>query len=184
MGKGIAAHDGLVGLHRQAGQLADQAADRVDAPGVDARIQAEQVAAGAEGHDHLFQRCIARPLADAVDRHLHLPRPGPHPGQRIGRGHAQVVVAVDRDGRPVDVGHMLDDAPDERAKLLRRGVAGRIGDVDHRRPGVNDRFQHPVEILRVGAARILGVVLHILDELFGVPDRVHAPRQRLFRRHA
>ena len=118
--------------------------------------------AGLERHDHLFQRGVARPLADAVDRDLDLSRAVAHAGQRVGRGHAQVVVAVHRDDGPVDVGHVLDDAPDQGAELVRRGVAGGVGDVDHRRAGGDDGLQHPVEVLRIGATGILGVVLHVL----------------------
>ena len=52
-----------------------------------------------EGHHDLFQRGVAGPLAEAVDGHLDLARPGGDGRQRVGDGEAQVVVAVDADDR-------------------------------------------------------------------------------------
>ena len=142
--EGVGSHDGLVRLHRDAGQLADQTADRVDEPGVDGGLQAKEVVARPERHDHLLQRGVACPFADAIHGHLHLTRAVEHAGQRVGRGHSQVVVAVDRDNSAVDIGHVLDDGADECTELVGRGVTGGVRDVDDRGPGGDDRLQHAV----------------------------------------
>ena len=47
VGKGVGSHDGLVGLHRDAGQLADQPADGIDAPGIDAGLQLKEIVGGS-----------------------------------------------------------------------------------------------------------------------------------------
>ena len=47
-----------------------------------------------ERRRNLFQRRIARALADAVDRALHLPRAGANRRQRIRHRQSQIVVAV------------------------------------------------------------------------------------------
>ena len=68
-----------------------------------------------QGHHDLFERRVAGPLAEAVDRAFDLPAPGLDRGQAVGDGQAQVVVAVRADDGLVDVRHVLlqvrDDAP-------------------------------------------------------------------------
>ena len=99
-----------------------------------------EVAAGAQGHDDLFQRAVAGPFADAVDRALDLPGAGLDGGQAVGHGQAQVVVAVDADHRLVDVGHALAERCDHAAHVGGRGVADRVGDVDGGGAGVDGRL--------------------------------------------
>ena len=60
------------------------------------------VAAGAQGHDDFFQRAVAGPLAEAVDRAFDLAGAVLDGGQAVGHGQAQVVVAVDADHGLVD----------------------------------------------------------------------------------
>ena len=81
--------------------------DARDLGGVDAGGQVVDRAAGLQRHDHFFQRGVAGPLADAVDGHFGLARAGLQPGQGVGGGQAQVVVAVDRDDAVLDPGRML-----------------------------------------------------------------------------
>ena len=69
------------------------------------------IVAGPQGHDDLLERAVAGPLAHAVDRTLHLAGAGLDRRQAVGHGHAQVVVAVDADHRPVDVGHAVAEVP-------------------------------------------------------------------------
>ena len=83
MGKGVGADDRLVGLHRHAGEIADQAGGFVDllgsdagerfaAAGVAAQEGIEVAAAHMHRHHQLLQGGIAGPLADPVDRALEL----------------------------------------------------------------------------------------------------------------
>ena len=107
VGKGVGPHDSLVGLHRHAGDHRHQAAGRVNLLAVDVGGQPQLLLAGGQHHDHLLQGGVARPLADAVDAHLHLARPGVDPGQAVGHGQAQVVVAVHAHRGFVEAGHLL-----------------------------------------------------------------------------
>ncbi len=65
------------------------------------------VVARAQGHDNLFKRAVAGPLADAVDRAFDLPGSGLNRRQRIGHGKTEIVVAVHRDDSLVDIRHIV-----------------------------------------------------------------------------
>ena len=107
-----------------------------------------------EQHRDLLQRAVAGPLAEAVDRALDLARAGDHPGVGVGDGQPQVVVAVDRGLDLAQVRDQLVEARPHRRVLLGRRVADRVGDVDHRRPGVDRDLQHLGGELEVGAGRV------------------------------
>ena len=154
--EGVGPHDGLVGLHHHPRQVGHQAAHLVELSGVHVGAQAEEVVAGPDAHHHLFQRGVARPLADAVDGALHLAGAGVDGGHAVGYRQAQVVVAVDGDDRLVDVGHVLLDAADERLELVGDGVAHGIGDVDGGGPGGDALLHQRVDVVGVGAGRVHG----------------------------
>ena len=92
--EGVAAHDGLVRLHRLTGQLGEEAAGAEEPGRVDRRVEWQQIGPYPGRHHDLFQRRIARALADPVDRALQLAHAGQHGGQRIGDRQPEVVVAV------------------------------------------------------------------------------------------
>ena len=94
MGKGVAAHDGLVALHGHAGQAGQQLAGGVKFLVANVGVDGQGIAPNVDGHHHFFQRRVARALADAIDRALHLARAAADSRQRIGHRHAQVVVRV------------------------------------------------------------------------------------------
>ena len=128
VGEGVAAHDGLVVLHRVAGEAADQPAGAGQLLGAHAGLDArELVGPDLDGHDHLLQGGVAGPLAQAVHAHLDLAGAGLHAGQRVGRGQAQVVVAVDR--RDVVALDLPADVLDQGAEVPRDAVADGVGDV-------------------------------------------------------
>ena len=136
----------------------------------------------AQRHHHLFERGVAGPFADAVDRDLGLPGAVQDAAQRIGRSHAQIVVAVGRNDRPVDVGNVVHEVFDLRAVFVRKTVARRVGDVDHRGAGRNGRFDHAGEVFGFGPAGVFGVELHVFDVAFGVFYRVDSRFEYLFGR--
>ena len=109
MGEGVAADDRLVPLHLHAGDVRDQPAGGHEPRRVDPRRRVVVVAAGAQRHHDFFQRAVAGPLADAVDRALDLAGAVFDGRQAVGHGQAQVVVAVDADHRLVDVRHAVDE---------------------------------------------------------------------------
>ena len=131
---------------------------------------------------NLLERRVAGPLADAVDRHLDLAGSADHAFERVGRRHAQIVMAMGRNDRAVDVGHMLDKIPDLAGVLLRQAIARRIGNVDDRRPSPDHGLDHAREVLVVGTPGVFGIELDVLDILFRMPDGRHGPLDDLLRR--
>ena len=63
----VAADDGLIGLHREAGEVADHAAGTVDLLSINAGLNIEEISPGLDGHDDLFQRGVAGALARVED---------------------------------------------------------------------------------------------------------------------
>ncbi len=171
VGEGVGPDDRLVRLDGDARDLREEPRGLVDVLGLDPRLEAEEVLPGLEGHDHLLHRAVPRPLADPVDRALHLARPVLHGGQRIGRGEAEVVVAVDRDDRLADVRHPREERRDQVAELLRDGIAHRVRDVDRRRPRGDDRLDHLAEVVPVAPGRVHRGELDVLRVAAGVGDR-------------
>ena len=155
VGERVRPDDGLVRLDREAGQVADEAAGRRDVLGRHAGGELGELRRPRpEGHDDLLERRVAGALAEAVDRDLDLARPGLDGGERVGRGEAEVVVAVDGDRRvPPDE---VDDAADEGPELGRDRVADGVGDVDRGGPGADDRLVDLEEELGVGPGGVLG----------------------------
>ena len=102
----------------------------------------------------------------------------------VGHREAQVVVAVDADHRPPDVGHLFLQAGDEPDVLRRRRVADRVGDVDGRRAGVDDRFDHLGQVGRVRAGGIFGAELHVGAQRAGVLHAGDRHGQRVLAGHA
>lgn len=83
VGKGVGTDNGLVRLHRKAGDARHQARGAEDVRGVDASVHAEQVFTGFDRHDDLFQRSVASPLAEAVDGALNLTGTSDHGSQEL-----------------------------------------------------------------------------------------------------
>ncbi len=177
VGERVAADDRLVRLDREPGQVADQAAGRRDLLGLDARAGLPELRRPRpEGHDDLFERRVAGPLAEAVDRHLDLAGAGLDRGERVGRGKPEVVVAVDADGGVIP--DELDDPAHERGELGRDRVADRIRDVDRGRTGLDDRAVDLEQEVGVGPRGVLrgeldlGVAPELLATVGHPADRV------------
>jgi hypothetical protein len=81
VGEGVGTHHCLVRLHRIAGDLRHQLGGRHDLGGIDPRFDREDIRTRAHRHDDFFERGIAGPLAQAVDRALDLARTGQHGSQ-------------------------------------------------------------------------------------------------------
>ena len=129
-----------------------------------------------EGHHHFLQGRVARPLTDAVDGALHLPRTGHHRGQGVRSGQPQVVVAVDAEGGLVDAGDVRPEMGDQASILVRHGVAHGVGDVQHRRPGLQGNLADLHQEVPVAAGGVFGGELHVRGEGLGqghaLPDHL------------
>jgi hypothetical protein len=183
VGEGVGAHDGLAGRDGHAGDVGEQLAALVDLPGVDARLGVVEIPAGPHGHDDLLQAGVARPLADAVDRALHLGGARLHAGQRVGHGHAQVVVAVDGDVHLVDARHVFAQVGDEVAHLLGRGVAHGVGDVQRGGAGGDGVGVALGQESPVGAGGVLGGELDVVALGLGVGHHLADAVQHLLAGH-
>ena len=178
VGKGVAPHNGLVGLDGHVHEVRHQAARGVNLLRVDLRVDA-QVAVAFQNHGHLLKRGVARPLADAVDGDLHLPRPVEHARHGVGRGHAQVVVAVGGQHGAVYAVHVLHEVLYLLAVLLRQAVTRGVGNVHHRRARLDDGLHDARQILIVRAPGILAVKFHVVHVAFGVLHGGHGAFQYL-----
>ena len=168
MGKGIGAHDGLAGLDGNTGDVAQELAGAVDLLRVDAGLRLIEGSSGLQRHGDLFQTCVARPLADAVDGALHLGGAGPDALQRVGNGHTQIVVAVDGDVHILDAVHILPQVADQIVHLLGGGVAHGVGDIQCGGAGGNGPLIAPGQELPIGAGGVLGRELNIVAVVLGI----------------
>ena len=165
VGEGVAPDDRLVGLHRVAGQAADEAARAGDLARVDAGAQADVGLARVQEHHDLLERRVARALADAVDRALDLARAGQHAGERVGHRQPEVVVAVHREHDVAQARHALVEAGQEGRVLLRHRVADGVGDVDRRRALVERDLDDLGREVEVGARGVHRRELDVVAEL-------------------
>ena len=169
MGEGVAAYDGLVGLHGHVHQRADHAAGGIDLCRVDVGVDAE-VGMRLEYHRNLFERRIACTFADAVDGHLCLTGAVQHACHGVGGRHAEVVVAMGGENAPsgcegvdvfVEVLYLL-------AVLVGSAEASRVGNVADGSSSLGDGIDDAGQVLVVRAACIFGIELHVLDVPLGV----------------
>ena len=100
-------------------------------------------------------------LANAVDRALHLPRPGLDPGQAVGHRHAQVVVAVRADDRLADVTDAFPQRANHSRILGGRGIADGVRDVDGGRTRLDGRRDDFAEEIQLGPGGVLGRKLDV-----------------------
>jgi hypothetical protein len=107
-----------------------------------------------QGHHHLLERRVARALADAVHGELHLSRPGRHGRQCVGRGEAQVVLAMKREHRARQLGHAHVQLFDQRLHPMGEDVADGVGNIDGPGPRGQRRANDVGDELQVGPRRV------------------------------
>ena len=149
----------------------------------DPGVAAVVIAPRAQGHHHLLQRAIARPLPQTVDGAFHLARSRLHRRQTVGHSQSQVVMAVDADHGPVDAPHPAAQALDNAEHLLRRGIADGVGNIDCGRPGIDHGLDNAAEKRQVGAGGVLRRKFHISAEVAGAFDARHGPGGDLILAH-
>ena len=94
---------------------------------------------GQRGGD-LFERCVARALADSIDRAFHLTHARAHRGQRICNRQSQIVVAMRAPGDSGGIAQALAHACEHRGIFFGNRVADRIRQIDHGRAGADRGF--------------------------------------------
>ena len=141
------------------------------------------IGAGFQRHHHLFQRAIARALADAVDRAFDLPGAAANRGQAVGDRHAEIVMAM---GRKDDVTFAADvrgEVAEQIVHFLRAGVTHRVGDVEHIGPGIGGDLQRLDQKIALGADRVLGGKFDLPELALGRADRAFDLLQHLVAVH-
>ena len=98
--KSVGADHGLVRLHRITGNGRNEFRRRHNLGGVNTCLDVEIILPGAQRHHDFFQRCITGTLPQTVDGAFHLSRARFYGRERIGNGHAEIIVAM---GRPYDL---------------------------------------------------------------------------------
>src|SRR6266498_5221676 len=126
VGKGVLAHDRLVGLHVDARDMREELRGPVDLLAADLGVDLEEVATGLQRHHDLLEGRITCPLPDAVDGALDLPGARPDASQRVGHRLPEVVVTVDREHGLAAVLDVLADLHDPPEPLLGAGVTHRV----------------------------------------------------------
>ena len=165
MGKGVFADDRFVKLYREAGNRGDAARDVHDLGRIDASGEGHNVVADLHRHHDLFQRRIARAFAQAVDGALNLPRAAFDSRQRVGRRHAQIIMAMGGENHLIRARDLGDQPTDQLGGFVRGGIANRVGNVDGGRPGLDRNLDHAGEVIPLGPGRVHRAPLHIVAEV-------------------
>ena len=168
----------LVGLHGHVHKAGDHPADGKDAGGVDACLE-RNVGMAAQYHSYLLEGRIAGPFSYPVYRHFALAGARKQAGDRVGRGHTEVVMAVCGDDGLLYAVHMLDKIAYLGGILRRQAVPCSVRYVDDRRPGLNHGLHHAREVFVVGTAGVLGIELHILYIFLRIADSPHGTLEYL-----
>ena len=127
---------------------------------------------------------VAGALADAVDGHLHLTCAVEHAGHGVGRGHAQVVVAVGGEdaltgGKGI---HVLVEILYLLVVLVGHAEARGVGDVAHGGASLRHGLDDTGQVFVVRTSGILGIELHVLHVALGILHGSHGTLDDFLRR--
>ena len=126
-----------------------------------------------DNHRNFFQSRVAGAFADTVDGHFHLSCAVQHTAHRVGRCHAQVVVAVGRNDGLFDALHVFHQIADFCSIFRRQAVARRVGNVDHRCSGSNYRLDDTCQIFVFGTSCIFRIKFHIVHKAARILNGCH-----------
>src|ERR1044072_5447923 len=95
--KSIAADNRLVWLHIEPDDARQQLTRRIKLSGLDVRLEGQSIGAYVQRHHDLFERRVARALADAVDSALDLSSPCFDRRETVCHRESKIVVTVNAD---------------------------------------------------------------------------------------
>ncbi len=84
--------------------------------------------------------------------------------KEIGDSQAQIVVAMHRNHRLIDVGHRAVDAGNQFAEFSRCGIPNRIRNVDGGGAGADSGLNHLVHVFRIAAPGVLAGEFDIVHQ--------------------
>src|SRR5260370_32722681 len=117
--EGVTPDDGFVRLNAEADDPREQLAGRINLASVDSGLKSESIAAHVQCHHDLFQRCVARALADAVNSALDLTCTCVDGGETVRHREAEIVMTVDANR---DVFSIANDTLADRAHKSREFI--------------------------------------------------------------
>jgi hypothetical protein len=126
----------------------------IETIGADPRLIAEIIASRLDRHDDFFERRIAGPLADSIDRALNLACAPFDRRQTIGDAQSQIVVAMSAEDRLADIGHVFSQVLEDVPILSRDRVSHRIRNIDRRRAGLNGPLDNLAEEIELRSRRV------------------------------
>ena len=124
------------------------------------------VTADFEGHDNLFERCIAGTFSNAVHGALYLTGTVFKSAERVCHGKAKVVMAMDTYDCTADVLDSMVKIGNFFTELGGPGIAGSVGDIDGCCSCGDDCLDDFGKEALIGAAGIFGGKLDIGGECF------------------
>ena len=167
VGKGIAAHDSLVGLNGHIHQRAHHTARGINLSGIDIGLDAQSLVA-LQYHGNLLERRVTGTLTDTVDGHLYLTGTSHHTIEGVGSSHTQVVMTVSRDNSLINVLHVLHQIFDFLIILLRQTITCCVRDIHYCSTGGNHCLNDTGKILVIGTSGILAIELYVLNVFLGI----------------
>src|SRR3989440_2569208 len=155
MGEGVCPDDGFIGLHRYTGEPAYQLACGEQFLRVDACIGvAKAIGPCAQRHYDFFHGGIACTLTQAIDGYFDLARTSFDGGQRVGRSHAEIIVAVGAHDDILHAWDTLSQVTEEHFILVRQGVADGIRHIDSGCTRLDSDLEDAAEIVPIAARGI------------------------------
>ena len=179
MGKGIPSHNRLIRLHRHIHQTRNHAASRINFVCIDIGFNVNRIVA-FDNHSHFFQRSITCAFSNTIHRHFHLTGTIQYPCNGIGSCQAQIVVAMSRDDRSINIVHMLHQVFDFLTIFSRKTISCRIRNIHYGSTGINYRFYHASQIFIVCPTSIFCIKFHIIRISTCIANGCHCPFNDFF----
>ncbi|MNZ81564.1 hypothetical protein D3C78_1002360 [compost metagenome] len=145
-------------------------------------MHVHDVLAHFDRHDHFFQRGIACAFTNAVQGAFDLASTRLHRGDGVADRHTQVVVAVDGDNGLIDIRYAVIQGSDNATKLVRRGVAHGIRNVNGGGTGVDRSFYHATQVIDWRTACIFTGEFYVVGVITGAFHRADRHLQHFVER--
>ena len=144
---------------------------------------AEAVASSRKRHHDLFDRRVAGSLTDTVDGDFDLASAGRDRGQGVGGRHPEIVVAMNRDDRVFDPGHVFLQVGHQIRVFGWGGVPDGIRHVEGCCAGFDGAREDLDKVIPVGTSGIFSRELDVIDQRMRQRDHFADPLEYVLARH-